>query len=407
MGRDRLALVTFAAKPTVRLPLTQHPDDRTAARALAPVTPYGSTDLVAAVDRVLDLVAEADTKNRHVLVLSDGRSRTRTIGPLIERAGKADVTVSVVATGAEPDAELLEPLAQRTGGRYYAIETMRSAATTFLDDIRKKRGELFVTDPRRIVPADDLPMALRETVGELAALTATGVNPVEARDAASTWLVTGEDEPALVTGPAGRGRTAAWPVDIFARANGDVLASPSTAEVWRNLVDRLAGGAPPPGLFVSVERTGADRAALRMRLYRKNDPVSTLRPTALITPAGGSTTMLPLHPTAPGRYEAMWRGAPAGAAEVAIVDESSGGAPLWRGRLAPWREEWRHWTIDRERLRRLASATGGAVIETPVQLRDVRALRREGRRSLRTAALVGLAMLVLSELAWAGLSRLR
>ncbi len=105
-----------------------------AAPILEPLRAKGGTDLAAALDEGLALLAAQERKERHVVVISDGVTKPADFAALADRARSIGATVSAMGIGEEVDRSLLERLASRCKGRYYAVRTPDEVPALLFED---------------------------------------------------------------------------------------------------------------------------------------------------------------------------------------------------------------------------------------------------------------------------------
>ena len=112
-------------------------DRRRIDAAIAGLTTDGGTELLPALTVGLDALRAVEAEVRHVVVLSDGKSRTGTredYRRLVAGAAEAGITVSTIAIGGDADAELLAFLAELGGGRYHVAATAEEIPTLTVEE---------------------------------------------------------------------------------------------------------------------------------------------------------------------------------------------------------------------------------------------------------------------------------
>ncbi len=151
--RDRLAVVEYDDLITVAWPSSPVESPVLVAKVIDALTPRGNTDLVggmmAGVSQVRRFLRRAAV-NR-VLLLSDGLANEGVTEPaeiraLARKAREAGVPVTTLGLGLEYDEDLMQDIAQNSGGAYYYIENPAQTASIF----QRELSSLFRTAAREV-----------------------------------------------------------------------------------------------------------------------------------------------------------------------------------------------------------------------------------------------------------------
>jgi len=130
--------------------------------AIDRLTAEGGTELLPALALGLDAIRAVDADARHVVFLSDGKSRTGTredYQSLIDDATANGVTLSTIAIGDDADADLLRFLADEGGGAYHVavnpamIPTFALEEAQGVSDRRTRLGASGASDDGGGTPA--------------------------------------------------------------------------------------------------------------------------------------------------------------------------------------------------------------------------------------------------------------
>jgi hypothetical protein len=113
---------------------------------LAPLVAQGGTDLYSALEEGLFRLTELPMPQRHVIVLTDGKSKEGDFDSLIERAQLEDITISTLAVGEEVNAGLLTRLAVKSNGNYYRVDNLQEIPSLIFDDRREIARSSFGED---------------------------------------------------------------------------------------------------------------------------------------------------------------------------------------------------------------------------------------------------------------------
>ena len=143
---DRLELIAFAETPNHLCKLLPIQWSKIQ-NHLYRTTAHGGTRLNPALDLAensLQGASRSKDRNRHVLLLTDGRTELLDTAARAKRFRQLGATLSVVVTGESSRTRQLADLARKTGGRYYPPEKVSDLATVFRTDLQS----VLLADPR-------------------------------------------------------------------------------------------------------------------------------------------------------------------------------------------------------------------------------------------------------------------
>jgi len=352
---DQFSLAVFSGQAEVVFPLQRGLRLQELLQRLAPVEAGGPTELGKGLALALDELA-ASSGRRHVIVVSDGRSRKFDETPLVEKAQRMEVSVSTVGTGEDVDEALLERIAVSTKGRYYRVTSIAALGDVLLKDATEAAGSFYDDRPRRFdsvkgeltVPggtADRIALVKLKSVGRAAALSEKG-------------------EPIVAYGRFGSGRSVAIATDGQGWAGFDAAVLSAVRWVGRKEEEgcRLWTGWEDGEVRIVV------------RVTRRGHEADGLSLDALIA-GEGSRVRLSLAQTFAGTYSLRTRLERSGRYDVTIFEA---GRAIASGVVeVPYASEWRRFGLDRSKLREIAEAGGGTLVPNL----DALPARVEGGRS--------------------------
>jgi tight adherence protein C len=117
--RDQVGLITFGSDVTVRQAPTS--DRQLLLRAINGLAPAGDTRLYDALVRGAGQAGSASGGTRAVVVLTDGQDTQSSsdVDQAIRAATRLSIPIYTIGLGAEVQGDVLQRIAQETGGRYY------------------------------------------------------------------------------------------------------------------------------------------------------------------------------------------------------------------------------------------------------------------------------------------------
>jgi uncharacterized membrane protein len=171
----------------------------------------GGTDIELALFTGLSALSQQTTGVRHAVLLTDGRSFSRTVGGyerLMEAARAQQITLSTIAIGSDSDTILLEQLAEWGNGRYYFAGRPEDIPRLTLLESEIARADPTVEQPLQAQVASAHPTIRDFAEVELPQLN--GYVGVTQRTGAEVVLRSPDDDPLLAAWQYGLGRAVAW-----------------------------------------------------------------------------------------------------------------------------------------------------------------------------------------------------
>jgi len=404
--RDFLAVVVFSSEAELLGAPISPVDERAAAelrRRLSNVSHGGSTDLVAAIEKAVAVVAAKAPKQaaRHIILLSDGlpvgagsgrgRQRARLLS-LAKRFAAAGGTLSTVGTGSgEEDLPLLTEIARAGHGRFHRPANLGELAAIFRRDLSSKRAEVIKRSFEPVPTA----RGLAGLPGKLPKLEAR--NRISKKKLAWTALEapaptgTGR-EPLLVAWELGRGRAACFASGLGNPWNREALATEDSGTLCLALVRWAAGRSGRSGCQLELLRDAAGRVRLQL-VARKDDgsPLSGLAPSATVR---GLESPVALKQESPSRYAADIELPPGATELVAAAGDPSAGELARAVIPVAYPREILRVGVDREALGELARLAGGRLAPSPARLAALEFETATGRGNYPAAPALAAAALV-------------
>jgi len=395
---DQVSVVAVDSAPHFVQALTAVDDAREIAARVLGIEAGGGgifcrTALLAA-GRTLEA---ARPRNRHLILFADAADaeEQEECLDIVDRLGRMNATVSVIALGTEGDADaaFLASVAERGGGRVYFTTAPDALPQLFAQDTLTAARAAFLEERSAVRLLPDF-LALGE-----AAFTPfpsiAGHNRVYLRPNATAGAITSGDDPAPIFAFAqrGLGRAAAYAGQVGGTFGAEVVAWDGFAPFFVTIARWLTGQEEPGSVFASVRREGASGVvSIEIDPEAPEPPDGSLL-RARVRTGDGATRDVPLEPVGPNRLEGRFPLETEGIA-LATLALGDGRAVNLPPIALPYSPEFER-SLDRDRgektLRKLASETGGVVAPAASELfrgpRGGRALRGVARE-LALAALV-------------------
>lgn len=318
----------------------------------------GGTEIYPALSVGIDALRNVDADVRHVVLLSDGRSRTGTTErylALIDESRNDRVTVSTIAMGTDADADLLALMAEHGNGRAHVTESADDIPNLTLAEAQSAGSQAVVRGSFAPIQSNPSPIMAGFDPAELPPVG--GYDFAEPKDDAQIVLSSNRADPLLAKWQYGLGRVVAWTADDgtdFATGWAD----------WADY-DRFWGQV--------LQWTLPDPAAGRPTLSAVRDgntavvsittpdglPLPDDATVSITSPTGQQAADVTPYRQGPDRYDIRVADAAPGAYRVIIT---AGGQTIDTGVVVPQSTELLPQPDATDRLETLARRTGGTIL---------------------------------------------
>ena len=226
---DRVGVIAFAAK--IRMdhpPTTAHED---ILHKVGKLRPGSGTKMYPALEKAYEQLQTVDAKQRHILLLSDGKSEGDFI-PLAKRLAADKMTLSTIAIG-DADRELMRAIAEAGGGGYRDVRNISELPKIMADEVRQTQ-QYTVQEPfQPIINDGDYPMlAGIDRVPKLYGYIATSE-----KELAQIYIRSHEDHPILAGWNYGLGRSVAFTSDVKPGWGADWIEWENFGKFWGQVVN--------------------------------------------------------------------------------------------------------------------------------------------------------------------------
>lgn len=357
---DQLGVIAFNDEPIWALPMMSISGTGDLGRvedALAALSADGGTELYPALQVGYDNLRNVDADVRHIILLSDGKSRggTReTYARLVNDLGNDDITLSTVALGTDADLELLEFLSVEGEGRYHYANTPEEIPQITFQEAQNAGSQSVLRGAFTPVQQQASPILNGIEIATMPPID--GYNFAEGRANAQVDLMSDRGDPLLAKWQLGLGRVVAWTADD----GSDFASAWSTWEQYDQFWGQaLRWSLPDPAnqsVTSQIERSGSD-AVITVDSQTSDGGAIDLEGQAVtVTLPDGSSQLVDLAMVSPGQYEARVTSPLPGAYHVSLDDLEIGMAGAVQ--MSP---EWLPAEGGTALLQSLAERTGGVV----------------------------------------------
>ncbi len=332
---------------------------------IAGIQPVGQTNIFAGLEQAVGSLETAAATRRHIILLTDGWSSSGQYDAILARMKAAGITLSTVGAGGGSN-PFLEGLAQKGGGRFYDAANPASIPDIFLKETQQVAGQQIIEEPFFPIKTSSSPILRGVEDDGLPQLR--GYNGTTAKPAAQTVLVTARDDPLLAQWQYGLGRSVAWTSDSTGRWARDWLGWSGFSRFFSQLVSWTFPGEETGGIEATFDSTGGQTQLHVESVEPDGSPRDFYTTSAVVVGPDLEPTNVDLVQIAPGVYEVPLGEIDPGAYAVRITQTKPGSSPLGRtvGLVAPTAAEYRSLGANEPFLSAVRTATGGSVVETPL-----------------------------------------
>lgn len=294
--KDMLGVIAF--DDTTKWPVElQTAEDKVALQdMIATIVPGGGTSIQPSLQAAVTVLKEADTKLKHIILLTDGQAETTGYAPVLQELRDESITLSTVAVGQGSDKALLQTLAKGGGGRYYMTDEFSDIPSIFTKEafMAGKKYLNNITFSPTLVNWSQVMKGI-DAVPELDGYVATSI-----KDTGKLLLSGPENDPILASWQYGLGRTVAWTSDANGLWSSKWMSWEQSPGFWTNLISWIVQ--QDLGKNYTAETSYvAGKGVITVKSIGKEDISSPSISGLLVTP-DGQEKEITLEAIAPGTY---------------------------------------------------------------------------------------------------------
>ena len=382
---DRVGVVAFDSFPEwVMEPcnVTENKDALT--NAIGSIQADGGTSILPALKMAVDAMKEENTKQKHILLLTDGQAEQSGYDSLLTEMRQRNITLSTVAVGGSADTQLLQRLANNGNGRYYFTDEFTDLPEIFAKETILA-GKEFINN-RTFYPEQQDASAILSGIDAVTELD--GYISTTAKARADKVLISDKEEPILATWQYGLGRTVAWTPDVHGQWTEKWLASDSGVKILRNAVSWMMKNNAMTDMTLTAE-AGEEDSVLRLTMPFSEE-VSQVQVT--VVSSDNETETIQMQSTAPGIYEGVFSSAKEGAylTAVQVAEKDGTTTNANTGFYLSYPKEYDMTTRENgsQLLQQIAESTGGRVLTSGSEVFAADAAQSVKHQSMQNPLLI-------------------
>lgn len=365
---DKVGVIQFDDSASWVVPITTLDDPDAVINRIASIRSGGGTDILAGVQAMAAELPADDSQLKHVILLTDGGADPTGIPELVQKLRLENgITLSSVAVGTDADTQLMQRLAEAGGGRYHFAGNAATIPEIFTEETTLATRAYIVEEP--FFPSQVTFSPILQGIDEVPQLL--GYVGTTAKDTAQTILVSnladGGHDPLLAAWQYGLGRSVAWTSDATSRWAQHWVNWPGFPTFFAQAVRYTINESLQSDITADVSLEG-EKATLGVDAYDNNGAfINGLSLRANVVAPDGTTQQIDMTQVAPGRYEADFTPAQAGAYLIRIAGGEGTASSIGQttGWVLSYSPEYKTLAADPDALARLARITGGDIIGQP------------------------------------------
>ncbi len=290
-----------------------------ASRRIQNITASGQTNLLPSMQMARQRLASTDAGRKHVIVLSDGKVPAAGTAYLAELQNYREngISMSAVAVGGDADIPFLKELSRQGSGAFYHTLDPSQLPQIFVHDVKVATGERTMKEQNEF-PVVIGPSGVRSTSLERFPELKGFVETLPKRNAAIELVARSDDlqNPILASWKYGQGTVVAFTSDANGRWSAPWIEWEHFVRFWSELVDRAKGGNEENQHEVDFDlryAVSGKNLILDLALFDPSLNASATPDVKVqVVAPGGAAESVPLSAAAPGRFQAVLRGARSG-----------------------------------------------------------------------------------------------
>ena len=335
--QHRLAVIAFDSRPHEIVPLAEVGTKRRAEDLISSMSASGQTNIYNALWHGYRLLQTSPAKTKHVILLSDGNTappgrlaaetsssaamalirKERGLPPeeeydkTADRGGieqiatefnRANITLSTVALGEDPNLQLMEQLAHAANGTSYAAISETEIPALFVTEAKRLLGESIVEEAFR--PVVRLKTEALTGVDFAHGPQLKGFVLGQPKRFTEIVLEAKDHQPLLVQNHYGLGKSIAFLSDIKNRWASDWLAWPGYGKLWAQIVRESVRHDTGEELALRVAREGRTAVVTLSALTPDGRYRDDIAPSVRMITPDQTSAVSRLRQIGPGKYQA-------------------------------------------------------------------------------------------------------
>lgn len=299
-SQDQIAVIGFDSQPVVICDMTPAGNKAAIMSSIDSLQAGGGTYLYPAMLKGRDMLQNANSRIKHMIILTDGQTQEADHIGLAQEMRDAGMTVSCVAMGEGAARDLLTQIAEVGKGRYYETNDPANVPQIFTKETTQASRSAIKEDLYASVISGDHPVLSGYEKAELPMVL--GYVMTRAKPTAQVLMVTEAGDPLLAISRYGLGTGLAYTSDLSDHWGGEWLAWSGTGKFWAQVLRGILKKEDDSGMSV---QTSTQDGKWSIRIQRRDlasNPLNHIAWNAEALDQDGLSVPLVLHQTGLGKY---------------------------------------------------------------------------------------------------------
>ena len=350
----------------------------------------GTTKMEDAIQKAYEMLEENDAKQKHIVLLSDGKSRGAASDflRLAERIAEARISVTAIAIG-DANKQLLLEFAETGGGRPVFVENIQQLPTVLTEAVRETQRYTVQEQFQPIIVAPDNPI-----------VTGIGTPPplygyvaTTEKETAQVLIHSHKDEPILAGWNFGLGRAIAWTSDVKPAWSKEWIPWHNFGKFWGQVINWAVPDANAGADFDLSVSMNHGMGVLNIDTLTPSEASYTVH----VVDPDGASEIVEIQQLTPTRYSGTFQMQDSGSYIVTAQREGDGHKRVEAISLS-YPVEYAEFGIDTVLLKMIATGTAGIHEPTTTQMTAPAGAPIERQVSLARVLLVIAAILFVLEM---------
>ncbi len=323
----------------------------------------GGTSIIPALAAGYESIKKANTKIKHIILLTDGQAERAGYEELIGKLKADNITVSTVAVGKGSDTTLLQSIAKGADGRFYYTDEFSNIPRIFAKEtFMAARAYL---NNREFTPSIVNSHVILRGAAEAGLPSLLGYVAASPKDTARVVLASDEDDPILTVWQYGLGKTVAWNSDVSGKWNANYVGWGNNLKLWQNIINFTIENYEDQPVTIETSAAGSKGT---VTMINREDTGDMVTKASIISPTGENSE-INLYPVEPGKYEGDFELKETGAYLIKARQEKDGEVVYAgsSGLSSGYSPEYKL-TNSKANFERLLKDTGATIITKPEEV---------------------------------------
>lgn len=335
--QHRFAVIAFDSRPHEVVPLTAVGNKQRAEDLIGSMSASGQTNVYNALWHGYRMLQNSTANTKHMILLSDGNSappgrlavetsssaamalirKDRGLPPeqdadaslaaggaeeLTAQLTRANITLSTVAIGENPNLELMAQLARAANGKSHVAKSESEIPALFVTEAKQLLGESIVEEAFR--PIVKIKTEAVAGIDFAKGPELKGFVLSRPKRFAEVVLEAKDHQPLMVQSHYGLGKSVAFLSDIKNRWAVDWLAWPGYGKLWAQVVRESIRRDTGEELALRVTRIGSEAEVTLTALTADGQYRDDIAPKVRMSAPDKTSAVMPMRQIGPGKYQA-------------------------------------------------------------------------------------------------------